>query len=345
MNFAVRHANLMRELARAKRPVEAPGLYINIHHRLCSDKIQSEVCESTTWKILEVLPPTKSGAKRCRCEERNYSTKKPMVCVLNADRFDWRVFTEDEVKKIENLVVAAWRESKKSKEKEQEVNAILELQKRKAEQLQRDHETASKILDNCTEDEQMKVSFSHLVLADLSWMYLDACQNMSINGRIEGQKKLSREVTELRKRYEDFLRTHVDDNMIGKIRDNSRQISDNDEFRKVSKEAWKALQWMFEHKYGKDKIPYLESKICATLGVMMIRSYHYAIKQSNKILQEKMSDLPYSEQSAANPLLDEVEDLLYKFQGEYRLKYDSGMRVFVERWNDVFSRVKFCVAN
>lgn len=339
MNFQTKHAKLMKELAMAKRPVEAPGLFVNIHHRLCRDNIQPNVHESTTWKILEVLTPTKSGAKRCRCEERTFSSKKPNVCILNSDRFEWQIFTEEEVKKVENLAMLAWRESQKRKE---QIDYALELQKRKSEQLKKDHEMASKILDKCTEDEQLKVSFVHLVLADLAWMYCDACQAMACNLKIQETKSLNRAINDFKLEYDRYILSCVDCHTAKHIRDNSRQISDNEEFSKISHDAWDAIRLMYRYKFGKlEDIPYLELRICAQLGRMMIKAYYHAIDISNDILKQKMGDLPYAEQTAANPKIQTLDSFFDAFQGDFVLEYDSVMKTFVERWNDVFARVKF----
>lgn len=346
MNYQAEHRKLMAELASVQRPDEAEGLYVNIHHRLCSDKIQPEVNNSTTWKILKVLPPTKSGAKRVRIEERNFSKKQHelIVCDINSDRFDWKIFTLEEVEKVERLGMLLVSEMQKSVRKKEEIERMLELEQRRAEQMKRDHETASKILESCTEEEQLKISFNHLVLADLAWMYNDACQAMACNQGIQETKKLNRAINDYKVKYHDFLASCVEAKMISKIRENSRQISDNEEFKKISKDAWKAIKLMYRYKFGKD-VPYLDLRICAQLGRMMLKSYYYAIEQSNAILKVKMDGLPYSEKSAANPMLETVDSFFDAWQGDYVLEYDSVMKTFVERWNDVFSRVKFCVGN
>lgn len=347
MNYQAEHRKLMAELARVQRPDEAEGLYVNIHHRLCSDKIQPEVNNSTTWKILKVLPPTKSGAKRVRIEERNFSKKQHelIVCDINSDRFDWKIFTLEEVEKVERLGMLLVSEMQKSVRKKEEVERMLELEQRRAEQMKRDHETASKILESCTEEEQLKISFNHLVLADLAWMYCDACQAMSVNDRIPELKKLNRAINDYRVKYTEFLKSSLDSSMISKIRENSRQISDNEEFSAISHDAWNAIKLMYHYKFKGEDIQYLDMRICAQLGRMMLKSYYYAIDQSNEILKVKKDGLPYSERSAANPMLETVDSFFDAFQGCYVLEYDSVMKTFVERWNDVFSRVKFCVGN
>ena len=337
------HAKVMGELARAKRPDLKPGVFVNIHHRLCSDKIQPNVRASSTWKVLEVLAPTKSGAIRAKCQERNFSKREHEldICIINAERFDFKLFTEAEVMKVERLGVMMMHDARKSIQAEKEINYYLELERKKAEQLQKDHEMASKILDNCTEQEQLKVSFVHLVLADLAWMYLDACQAMACNLRIQETKSLNRAINDYKKQYEEFIHSCVDPHTAGMIRENSRQISANEEFSKISHDAWNAIELMYNYKFGKDKVPYLELRICAQLGQMMLKSYYYAIDQSNAILKEKMQGLPHSEHSAANPMLETVEGFFDAFQGDFTLEYDSVMRTFVERWNDVFNRVQF----
>lgn len=157
-------------------------------------------------------------------------------------------------------------------------------------------------------------------------------------------KKLNRAINDYKVKYHDFLASCVEAKMISKIRENSRQISDNEEFQKISQDAWDAIKLMYRYKYGKD-VPYLDLRICAQLGRMMLKSYYYAIEQSNAILKVKMDGLPYSEKSAANPMLETVDSFFDAWQGDYVLEYDSVMKTFVERWNDVFSRVKFCVGN
>lgn len=331
MNTVKKEVALLRALAKEQREKEEIGLYAVIAERKCG-KLQPEIKEHDVLKILEISK-TKTNAVSLRCENRE--TKK--IVKVNSDRFRWKIYTEAGVRTVENFVKSQYVETLNECQAKRRLDEATRI-------VNRDHGIAEQLASKFNEQEQMQISFVHLVLAEIAWNYLIACQNMACNARIQETKSLSRSITDFRAKYERFLYDCVDESHIDNIKRNAWELSDDDDFQKVTKEAWNAIKLMYKHKFPHEDIPYLDLRIVAQLGRMMVRAYLDSIDRTNKMLESRLEGLAQVDMSAGNPMIyDNVDAFLEAYQGDFVLEYDSVMQLFVKRWNDVFMQIKFVI--
>lgn len=321
----------MRELAKSAGLKEAVGRYIVIYERKCSEKLQPYIVDHDTLKILEINH-LKSGAMVLKCEQRN----SKRICNINAERFRWKVFTEENVKMVEDYCTnTVYLDQLKECQAQRRLEEAVE-------QVNRDNEMAHQLASQFSVKEQMQISFVHLVLADLAWQYCDACQAIASNAKIQETKKLNRAINDFKVEYDRFLHRCVDSKHCDTIRKNAKDLSFDEEFQENTQNAYKAIELMYKTRFK--TVPYMQLRVVAQLGRMMIKCYMESIDRTNKLMEERLSNFKLKDKSVGNSMIyDTLDSFFDAFQGDYTLEYDSVMKTFVNRWNDLFERAEFVV--
>ena len=312
---------LMRELDSRKRPQAKAGLYANIVRRKCGNGVQKSVRKSDVLLILDELEPTASGAERLLVRERNRDKEH----VVNSDRFEWMIYTADEIQAVVDHTNRLYVETLKMA---QEQRRLEELNKE-------DKNTCNAIASAFTDKDHLRISYVHLVLAEMVMREYDNAHDTMRIHKPEELKKLNRIYNGVRDEYTRNLETHdLTKNIAHVIRKNAdvmeRTLKDkepstyyfiNDRITRMYRDQYKGID-----------VPYLPLRVIAQLGLMQIEVYNREIDKVNAMIDAKLGNLQrYG--SMKNPVI--VEKMKSYFEAlisDYTLEDDGSIETMVKTW-------------
>lgn len=271
------------------------GQVVQITKRKCSDKLQPEIKVGSMY-FVEGTDRLKDGTLTLLL----LNNKKVRRC--NAQRFNWRIYTEE---------IA--REEK--------------LRKDEAEGTQ-------KLLHSFTFEEHMQIAFVPNIIIHCAWSYADRVMKYCADHRISEVKKLGRAVKELRKAYDYELAKDLDIH-------HRKQIQEiGDIFMEETAFHFTTLEFSIRNELLKTNSQdrYIDMHVNAIAAMFICDYYEQQAKDMDNLIASRMGKQP---NTITNPKVDALRTCMDAYRGEAGIKdinnVEIGMRVFA---NDL-KKVKF----
>lgn len=328
MNTTKHQIALARKLEKECRKYEQVGLYIVVHRNNPNDKRQPHIKESDIFKILEISE-TETGIKMLKCQKRN----SDRICNINADRFNWSIYTPQAIKEVEKCICLMYMEELQECQKKE---AEAEKERLKKE----DEETARIMRDSFTDAELIQINFVHLVIAELCWQEAD--QTTIVAGRLNAEqtKELCRAFRKLRNDYDKSLqknRKGMDDRGIKR---NAKEFSLNSRFMDLYSFAKKEIKKLYEAQHP-ELDTFKDLRYHAQLGKLMIEVYSRQIDRINAMIDARIgNDNKYDSQKNI-VITDALNEFFDAMQGEYTLKPCDELETIVKTWCNMVENAEF----
>lgn len=323
MNVVKSEIAIMRELDSTERPKAKAGLYANITRRKCGDGVQKSVRKSDVLLILEVLEPTASGAERLLVRERTRDKEH----IINSDRFEYSIYTAKEVQAVVDHTNRLYRETLK-----------LAQEKRRLEELNReDKSTCEAIASKFTDNEHFRISYVHLVLAEMVMReYDNAHETLRMHKPDDADlKKLNREFNEVREYYTHELETHELTRNIAKVVYKNADVMERALKDKEPSTYYfinDRIEKMYREQYKGTDIPYLGLRVIGQLGLMQIEVYSREIDKVNAMIDARLGNQKRYD-SMKNPLIvSKMKAYFEALISDYTLEDDGSIETMIKTW-------------
>lgn len=270
------------------------GDIIIITSRNCSEKVSPLVKVGSKFLVKEL----KHLSNGSLVAEVVHPVKKKSVLRVNEERFQWRIYTEDEAKE------EAFRKAV--------------------------DDGANEIKDKFDIDDQIKITFVPLVYSHLAWSFAMKARRMSSEEKLDSLKKYSREVDKLRRDYVEELRKDLDMEHLKLIEEETER------FMGLFSSDFMILYYTVNGEIKK-KIPDIQFEYVRTnaaLSMLMIKLVDDHNKQIDKMLEEKLGK---TQCSVRMPIMDSLNTVMSTFSGDARKvifgnsNIDMGVKIIENR--------------
>ena len=257
----------------AKNKVKV-GEFVTITARKVSDKVQPEIKVGGIYRV-NSLDKLKDGTAVLVLDR---DIKKGTTVRCNAQRFEWRVISPEEIKE---------RQFKKQ---------IAEDTKR--------------LVNSFSFNEHAKIAFTPLVVAHIAWVWAEYVLKECAEKRIEEVKKLSRAVRHLRDKYETAIRKDLDLVHFRRIQEQA------DRFLLEYRFDFQRLYFSTcnDVNYQHPKAPYNKLRTFAFLGMQFCKFLHDYENEMGRFIQSRIGG---ECREGHLPFMSELETCFDAYIGNY----------------------------
>lgn len=285
-------------------PVPKAGEIIIITARHCSEKIQPRMQVGGMFDVMSVG----TTARGVMALKVRHPLKSKDTLSVNADRFDWRIVTEDELRE---------------KQFKDEVR-----------------EDTKRLTTEFSEKEQTFIAFIPLMVEALAWIYADKCVAYAAKMRISETVKLTRTVRMLKQKRMSMVRKDLDERHQSKIE------TEADRFIKFCGDDFAIFYFTVNREYIKHcpDAAYKELSTYALMGMCLIKILDRLNLRVFKLIKERIGK---ENAIIRDPIIDSLYASFDAYAGNYGAFdfNDNGIQTCMRIFEIKLEQIDFNIVN
>lgn len=290
----------------SKHPIASTGDFIEITARRCSDKVSPLTKVGERFVVLSCSYMNNAN-KTIQVVVRHPKRKKAELRI-NADRFDWKLITIDELKE--------------------------EYFKQEMA------DDTQKLINKFSFEEHMQMSFVPMIITHIVWHYADMVLAQAAANRIIMFKKAGREVKYVKQRYEEECRKDLDYNHLKSIGEETNRFLQECSYH--FEILWFSVNKAF--KKSMPEYPYSEMRTNAIIAILLIRFLYEHNKAMDKLIAQKLGG---AKNSIRNQWTDKLYTLMEAYAGELgKFDYqDKDINLCMSVFQNNINKIQFNIVN